>query len=142
MLSLSPTPPTETGIEPFQATLIEDCHGVTSINPYWADQDSIIVVLTQNFSETVFLHLTTFRPVFLHLRLELFLHFWLKEFLQLRMIFTNEADVFTYVVDFYIMNFFYICGCNRAPDMKRMDYFFFLIFLLSYNCKKNIFIKK
>ena len=65
--------------------------------------------------------MTTFKARFLHLRLELFLHLWLKEFLQLRVIFTNEADVFTFavdfftfVVDFYVMNFFYNCGCNKG----------------------------
>ena len=63
----------------------------------------------------MFLHLTTFKARFLLLRLELFLHLRLKEFLQLRVIFTNKTDVFTFVVnfftfvvDFYIMNFFYI----------------------------------
>ena len=69
----------------------------------------------------LFLHLTTFKARFLHLRLELLLHLWLKEFLQLRVIFTNEADVFTFVVDFFIfvvdfytLIFFCICGSNRG----------------------------
>ena len=55
-----------------------------------------------------FLHLTTFKARFLHLRLKFFLHLWLKKFLQLRVVFTNEVDFFTFVVDFYKMKFFYI----------------------------------
>ena len=39
-----------------------------------------------------FLHLTTFKARFLHLRLKFFLHLWLKKFLQLRVVFTNEVD--------------------------------------------------
>ena len=55
-----------------------------------------------------FLHLTTFKARFSHLRLEFVLHLWLKKFLQLRVVFTNEVDFFTFVVDFYKINFFYI----------------------------------
>ena len=33
------------------------CHRWSFINPYWADQDSIILILLQNLAETVFLHL-------------------------------------------------------------------------------------
>ena len=31
------------------------------------------------------------------------------------MIFTKEVDLFTFVVDFYIMKNIYICGCNKVP---------------------------
>ena len=137
--SLPPTQPTETCIEPFQATLIDDCHDLTSINPYWADQVAIILVATQNFAETVFLHLRVnmffcfyiwqpLGPFFTLLRLELFLHFWLKEFLQLRVIFTYDADVFTFVIDFYIINFFTFVVVTGPLDMKRMDYFLLALF--------------
>ena len=43
-----------------------------------------------------------------------FLHFWSKKVLQLRLIFTNEVDSFTFVVDVYLMESFYICGCNSS----------------------------
>ena len=69
-----------------------------------------------------FLHLTTFKARFLHLRLEFVLHLRLMKFLQLRVVSTNEinfftfaVDFFTFVVDFYIMKFFYIWGCNIPP---------------------------
>ena len=48
-----------------------------------------------------------------------FFHLLLKKLLQSRVIFANEVDVFTFLVDsficvvgFSIVNFFYICGCG------------------------------
>ena len=43
------------------------------------------------------------------------------KFLQLRVIFTNEVDFFTFVVDLYIMNFFYIYGC-KSPPSQYMEF--------------------
>ena len=67
-------------------------------------------------NDFLFLHLTTFKARFLDLRLEIFLHLWWKKFLQLRVIFTNEDDYFTFVVDFYILKFFFtFVVATRSP---------------------------
>ena len=126
-LMLSPShPPTETCVEPVQATLVEDMAWLnfTSIPTELIRIPSFCrscVFTFEGKHDFLFLHLTTFKARFLHLRLELFSHLWLKEFLQLRVIFTKEADVFTFVVDFfkfvvdfYTLKFFYISGCNRG----------------------------
>ena len=57
----------------------------------------------------MFLHLTTFKAQFLHLRLELFFTFVVEgNFTNKTDVFTFVVNFFTFVVDFYIMNFFYI----------------------------------
>ena len=74
----------------------------------------------------LFLHLRTFKARFLHLRLEIFLHLWLKKFLQPRVIFANEVDSFTFVVDFYI------CGCNMGQTASLIKEKYILIVSLFY----------
>ena len=44
------------------------------------------------------------------------------------MIFTYDADVFTFVIDFYIINFFTFVVVTGPLDMKRMDYFLLALF--------------
>ena len=102
-------------------------HHWSFINPYWADQDSIILIVLENLAETVFLHLwenITFcfciwRPLRLAFynrgRKYFYICGW-RNFYNWGWFFTNEVDFFTFVVDFYIMKFFYICGCNIPPD--------------------------
>ena len=66
-------------------------------------------------------HLTTFKACILHFTVELYLHLWLERVLQLRMIFTIDADFFTFVVGFYMMKKLYVCDCNtpRPQPSKR-----------------------
>ena len=59
----------------------------------------------------------------LHFTVELYLHLWLERVLQLRVLFTNEADSFTFVVGFYVMTKFYVCGCNTPlPQPSKEPY--------------------
>ena len=77
----------------------------------WSGFHHIVTKLSRNWVFTFvgehdfLLHLTTFKARFLHLRLGIFVHLWLKKFLQLRVIFTNEVDFLSFVVYFYIWNF-------------------------------------
>ena len=49
---LSPSQPTKTQREPFQASIFEDVnHCWKFINLYWADQGSIILILIQNLAQ-------------------------------------------------------------------------------------------
>ena len=118
--------PTKTRTEPVQATIIDDVTVEVSSIP------TELIRIPSKFSRNcvlkfvgehdfLFLHLTTFKARFLHLRLEIFLHLWLKKFLQLRVIFSNEVHFFTFVVDLYIMNFFCICGC-KSPPSQYMEF--------------------
>ena len=104
--------------------ILPDCHWGCSLSKFHQFELSWSIVLKFSMNcvftfegehDFWFLHLTTFKARFLHLRLKFFLHLWLKKFLQLRVVFTNEVDFFTFVVDFYKMKFFYIWGCNKPP---------------------------
>ena len=58
--------------------------------------------------------------------MEILVHLWSKQLLQLRVIFTNEVDVSTFVVDFFTfvvgfdkMKNFYIRGCNKSSSTSK-----------------------
>ena len=41
-----------------------------------------------------------------------------EEIFQLKVISINKVDFSTFVVDFYIMENVYICGCNTSSSLK------------------------